>query len=88
MVAGHNLFVVKKLVDIESIHEAILITSWSVVILSSKTSFNNVSQTMLGDVVRDTVRLRVNNILKMVSVGKNSFYCINSKVVCYGNKIA
>ena len=88
MVAGHNLFVVKKLVDIESIHEAILITSWSVVILSSKTSFNNVSQTMLGDVVRDTVRLRVNNILQMVSVGKNSFYCINSKVVCYGNKIA
>ena len=88
MVAGHNLFVVKKLVDIESIHEAILITSWSIVILSSKTSFNNVSQTMLGDVVRDTVRLRVNNILKMVSVGKNSFYCINSKVVCYGNKIA
>ena len=86
MVAGHNLFVVKKLVDIESIHEAILITSWSIVILSSKTSFNNVSQTMLGDVVRDTVR--VNNILKMVSVGKNSFYCINSKVVCYGNKIA
>ena len=88
MVAGHNLFVVKKLVDIESIHEAILITSWSIVIVSSKTSFNNVSQTMLGDVVRDTVRLRVNNILKMVSVGKNSFYCINSKVVCYGNKIA
>ena len=86
--AGHNLFVVKGLVDIESIHEAILITSWSIVILSSKTSFNNVSQTMLGDVVRDTVRLRVNNILKMVSVGKNSFYCINSKVVCYGNKIA
>ena len=88
MVAGHNLFVVKGLVDIKSIHEAILITSWSIVILSSKTSFNNVSQTMLGDVVRDTVRLRVNNILKMVSVGKNSFYCINSKVVCYGNKIA
>ena len=88
MVAGHNLFVVKKVVDIESIHEAILITSWSIVILSSKTSFNNVSQTMLGDVVRDTVRLRVNNILRMVSVGKNSFYCINSKVVCYGNKIA
>ena len=86
--AGHNLFVVKGLVDIESIHEAILITSWSIVIVSSKTSFNNVSQTMLGDVVRDTVRLRVNNILKMVSVGKNSFYCINSKVVCYGNKIA
>ena len=86
--AGHNLFVVKGLVDIESIHEAILITSWSIVILSSKTSFNNFSQKMLGDVGRDTVRLRVNNILKMVSVGKNSFYYINSKVVCYGNKIA
>ena len=85
---GHNLFVVKRLVDIESIHEAILITSWSIAILSSKTSFNNVTQTMLGDVGRDTVRLRVNNILKMVSVGKNSFYCINSKVVCNGNKIA
>ena len=86
--AGHNLFVVKGLVDIESIHEAILITSWSIAILSSKTSFNNVTQTILGDVGRDTVRLRVNNILKVVSVGKNSLYCINSKVVCYGNKIA
>ena len=57
---------------------------------------------MLGDVSRGTGRLKVNNVLKMVSVDKNSFYCIiykvvsvdkNSfyciiyKVVSYGNKI-
>ena len=75
------------MLDIESIHEAILIASWSIVILSSKTSFINFSQKMLGDVSRGTGRLKVNNVLKMVSVDKNSFYCIIYKVVSYGNKI-
>ena len=42
---------------------------------------------MLGDVSRGTGRLKVNNVLKMVSVDKNSFYCIIYKVVSYGNKI-
>ena len=73
------------MVDIESIHETILIASWSIVILSSKTCFNSFSQKMSGDVSRGTVRLKVKNVLIMISVDKNSFYCINSKVVCYGN---
>ena len=57
-------------------------------ILSSKKSFSNFSRKMLGYFSRGTLRLKVNNVLKMVSVDKNSFYCINSKVIGYGNKIA
>ena len=51
-------------------------------------SFNNFSRKMLGDFSRGTVRLKVNNVLKMVSVDKNSLYCVNFNVVGCINKIA
>ena len=40
---------------------------------SSKTSSNNFSQKMLGDVSRGTVRLKLSNFLKVVSVDKTPF---------------
>ena len=58
----------------------------SIVVLSSKKSYNSFSQKVLGDFSRGTVRLKVNIVLKMVSVDKNCFYCINSKVIGFGNK--
>ena len=48
---------------------------------SSKTSSNNFSQKMLGDVSWGTVRLKLSNAWKMISVDKTPFTALSSTLL-------
>ena len=82
LVAGRNLLVLKELKSWYWIYTWICFNSFMIYSnTSSKTSSNSFSQKMLGDVSRGTVRLKLNNVLKMVSVDKTPFTALSSTLL-------